>query len=62
MNFYIANGVVLVPIFGDKNDYKALEVISKVFPDRKTIGINCRALVYGFGAIHCVTQQQPGGK
>ena len=58
-NFYIANNTVLVPIFGDKNDSKALSIISGFFSDRKVIGINCRALVYGFGAIHCVTQQQP---
>ena len=58
-NFYIANNVVLVPIFGDKNDSRALDTISRFFQDRKVIGINCRALVYGFGAIHCVTQQQP---
>ena len=58
-NFYIANEVVLVPIFNDPNDGKALSIIAKAFPKRKIIGIDCRALVYGFGAIHCVTQQQP---
>ena len=58
-NFYIANNVVLVPVFGDKNDTLALSTISRLFQGRKVIGINCRALVYGFGAIHCVTQQQP---
>lgn len=58
-NFYIANGVVLVPVFNDPNDGKALSIIANAFPKRKVIGIDCRALVYGFGAIHCVTQQQP---
>ena len=58
-NFYIANNVVLVPIFGDKNDAKALDTISRFFQGRRVVGINCRALVYGFGALHCVTQQQP---
>jgi agmatine deiminase len=58
-NFYIANSAVLVPIFGDENDKNALDTISSLFPKRETIGINCRALVSGFGAIHCVTQQQP---
>ncbi len=58
-NFYIANETVLVPIFKDENDKKAIEILQKLFPDRKVIGINCRELVYGFGAIHCVTQQQP---
>ncbi len=58
-NFYIANKTVLVPIFDDKNDEKALGILQKLFPDRKIVGINCRDLVYGFGSIHCVTQQQP---
>ncbi|MDE1768000.1 MAG: agmatine deiminase family protein [Candidatus Micrarchaeota archaeon] len=58
-NFYIANKKVLVPIFNDDNDKKALSILKELFPGREVIGINCRALVYGFGAIHCVTQQQP---
>lgn len=58
-NFYIANKIVLVPVFDDPNDKKAIEILQKLFPDRKVIGIDCRALVYGFGSIHCVTQQQP---
>lgn len=60
-NFYIANNAVLVPIFKDENDRKAISILEKLFPERKVIGINCRELVYGFGAIHCVTQQQPSG-
>ena len=59
-NFYISNSAVIVPIFGDsKRDEEALGIIGDFFPGRKTIGINCRELVYGFGGIHCVTQQQP---
>ncbi len=58
-NFYIANKVVLVPTFNDPKDKDALDIIQGLFPGRKAIGINCRELVYGFGAIHCVTQQQP---
>jgi agmatine deiminase len=58
-NFYIGNAVVLVPTFDDINDAAALRTIAGVFPSRKVIGINCEALVYGFGGIHCVTQQQP---
>ncbi|MGI0090471.1 MAG: agmatine deiminase family protein [Nitrososphaerales archaeon] len=59
-NFYIGNSAVLIPVFGDgKNDEKALSKISDLFPKKKTVGINCRELVYGFGGIHCVTQQQP---
>jgi agmatine deiminase len=58
-NFYIGNAVVLVPVFGDVNDAAALRTIAGAFPSRKVIGINCESLVYGFGGIHCVTQQQP---
>jgi agmatine deiminase len=58
-NFYIANNVVLAPIFGHKNDARALETIEQVFPKRRVVGINCEPLVWGMGTIHCVTQQQP---
>ncbi len=59
-NFYIANSAVLVPIFGsEKKDDEALAKLADIFPGRRIVGINCRELVYGFGAIHCVTQQQP---
>jgi agmatine deiminase len=58
-NFYIANNVVLAPIFGHANDERALAVLQNVFPDRRVIGINCEPLVWGMGTIHCVTQQQP---
>ena len=58
-NFYIANNLLLVSVFGDKNDSKALNVLEKLFPERKVIGINCKKLIYGFGALHCITQQQP---
>ncbi|MDR1192010.1 MAG: agmatine deiminase family protein, partial [Verrucomicrobiales bacterium] len=58
-NFYIANGVVLVPVYSAANDRLALDIISGCFPDRKIIGIECSPLVNGLGSIHCVTQQQP---
>jgi agmatine deiminase len=58
-NFYIGNRVVLVPVFGTKNDKRALEIIKKAFPDRTVAGINCRRMVYGLGTIHCISQQQP---
>jgi agmatine deiminase len=61
-NFYIANGVVLVPIFHQDNDEVALSIFSKIFPSRKVVGIFCEDLVWGMGAIHCVTQQQPAGE
>jgi len=58
-NFYIANGVVLVPVFGHRNDAAAVETLARLLPDRKVVGINCEPLVWGLGTIHCVTQQQP---
>ena len=58
-NFYIANEVVLVPIFDDPCDQKALGTIGELFPSRKAVGIRCTEVVAGLGAIHCVTQQEP---
>ncbi len=58
-NFYIGNKVVLVPIYNDPNDEKALKIIQSCFPDRKVIGIDCTDLIYGGGTIHCMTQQVP---
>lgn len=58
-NFYIANGVVLAPTFGHPNDERALEILQSLFPTRSVIGIPCEPLVWGLGALHCVTQQQP---
>jgi agmatine deiminase len=58
-NFYIANRTVLVPVFNDPNDRVALDILADVFPDREVVGIYCGDLIWGFGAIHCMTQQQP---
>jgi agmatine deiminase len=58
-NFYIANGSLLVPVFNDVNDRIALDILSDLFPDREVVGIYCGDLIWGFGAIHCMTQQQP---
>lgn len=58
-NFYIGNNVVLATVFGDPNDDKAVEIIQECFPDRKVVPINCRELIYGGGAIHCITAQEP---
>jgi agmatine deiminase len=57
-NFYIANGLVLVPTFNDPNDRVALNVLAKLFPDREVVGIYCGDLVLGLGTLHCMTQQQ----
>lgn len=58
-NFYIANKVVIVPVFNDKNDSKALEIIQSVFPDRKVIGIDSVDIIWGLGSFHCLSQQEP---
>jgi agmatine deiminase len=58
-NFYIANGLVLVPVFNDANDRIALDVIAALLPTRKVVPIYCGDFIWGFGAIHCATQQQP---
>ncbi|HLW88177.1 MAG TPA: agmatine deiminase family protein [Terriglobales bacterium] len=58
-NFYIANGIVLVPVFNDPNDRVALDILADLFPDREIVGIYSGDLIWGFGAMHCMTQQQP---
>jgi agmatine deiminase len=58
-NFYIANEVVLVPIFADPADKMALSILGKCFPGRRIVGIDCRELIWGLGTFHCLTQQQP---
>jgi len=58
-NFYIANGLVLVPTFHDANDRVALGILAELFPGREVIGIHCVDLVWGLGTLHCMTQQQP---
>jgi agmatine deiminase len=58
-NFYVANGVVLVPVFDDPNDAKALGILQELFPERRVVGLRCNEVVAGLGAIHCVTQQEP---
>ena len=58
-NFYIGNKTVLVSLFNDKNDERAMSIIKACFLDRDVIGLDCRNLIYGGGAIHCITQQEP---
>src|ERR1041384_1404027 len=59
-NFYIANNVVLAPVFGQPNDARAVETLQRLFADRRVVPVNAEALVWGMGTIHCLTQQQPG--
>jgi len=58
-NFYIANGSVLVPVFDDPNDRVALNTLAELFPTSEIIPIYSGDLIWGFGALHCMTQQQP---
>ena len=60
-NFYIVNGAVLVPVYGDAHDERALEILRPLFPGRTVLGVMARHLITGGGAFHCVTQQQPAG-
>ena len=58
-NFYIANGLVIVPTFNDAKDREALNTLVRCFPGREVVGIHCRDLVLGLGTLHCMTQQEP---
>lgn len=59
LNFYIANGLVMVPTFNDANDRIALNILAECFPKRKVVGIHCGDFIWGLGALHCMTQQEP---
>ncbi|NMC54267.1 MAG: agmatine deiminase [Chloroflexi bacterium] len=61
INFYIANGGVVMPIFDDPHDQLAMDALGKLFPGRKVVGVNAREILLGGGNIHCITQQQPRG-
>lgn len=61
-NFYIANGIVLVPVFNDANDRLALNTLARLMPQHQIIPIYCRDLVLGLGTLHCMTQQQPANQ
>jgi agmatine deiminase len=61
-NFYICNRTVLVPTFDDPNDLKALTIIQRALPKHSIVPIYCGDLIWGLGAIHCMTQQEPAGK
>jgi len=58
-NFYVANGVVIVPTFNDPQDRVALQILAELFPGRQVVGIHATDLVWGQGTLHCLTQQEP---
>jgi len=61
-NFYVGNAAVLLPVFRDKCDATAKDMLQEAFPDREIVPIPAADLVYGYGGIHCVTQQEPAAR
>ena len=61
INFYIANGGIVMPTFDDPHDQAAFRTLQKLFPERKVVGVPAREILLGGGNIHCITQQQPRG-
>jgi len=61
-NFYIANGVVIVPTFNDPNDRVAMNTLASLMPTRQIVGIHAVDLVWGLGTLHCLAQQEPAGR
>jgi agmatine deiminase len=62
VNFYIANGGIVMPLFDDPHDRDAVDLLTRLFPDRRVIGVNSREILLGGGNIHCITQQIPMAK
>jgi agmatine deiminase len=58
-NFYIANGIVLVPTYRSPNDQRALDTLQSLFPDRRVIPVDSTELIWGLGSFHCISQQEP---
>ncbi|MFB6467205.1 agmatine deiminase [Cytobacillus sp. Hz8] len=59
VNYYTANGGIVMPLFGDPNDERALSLLNELYPDRKVVGVYAREILLGGGNIHCITQQEP---
>jgi agmatine deiminase len=58
-NYYLSNDAVIVPFYGHDNDRRAAEVLAGCFPTRRVVGIDCRDIIWGLGAWHCLSQQVP---
>lgn len=61
INFYMANGAIVMPVFEDPQDDRVFEVLAKLFPDREIVQQPALDILQGGGGIHCITQQQPAG-
>jgi agmatine deiminase len=59
INFYMANGGIVMPLFGDAHDIAAQQALQTLFPDRDVVGVQAREILLGGGNIHCITQQVP---
>jgi len=59
LDWYVANDVVLVPVYGDANDERALKIVGEHFPHRDVVGIDCRAVLENGGGVACMTKAQP---
>lgn len=59
MNYYLGNATVVVPVFGTPYDDQAVHAIASLFPDRRTLGVDARAVLVGGGAFHCISREQP---
>jgi agmatine deiminase len=59
LNFYVANGAVMVPVFGARTDEPAIRTLAACFPGRRIVPVDCQELVRGRGALHCITRDQP---
>ena len=62
INFYLCNGGAVVPTFGDPRDEQALQLLARLLPERRVVGIAAREILLGGGNIHCITQQQPAAR
>ena len=61
VNFYIANGGIVMPLFDDPRDRDAMDLLARLFPGRRVVGVQSREILLGGGNIHCITQQVPAG-
>jgi len=61
INFYLCNGGLILPVFGDPHDAEAIEILRRLYPDREVVTFAGREIVLGGGNVHCITQQQPRG-